>query len=356
MEQIGEVKNKIIELENTIVEAKNKIIELENQNKLLIHEVKTLRDYTKLYSELNKIDFNIEQFNKMDSLESQMNYLRITNFFSLDSNNCIYPLEWLCKNSNEKIIKFVIDVLSEENDLNVKFVNTLGWKLIHIICRYSTPKMIKYILDIYQQKNFTISCETNDGWKPIHFICRYSTPEMIKYILDICQQKNLNIGYETNDGWKPIHIICAFSTFEMIQYILNIYQQENLNIEHKTDNGFQPIHLICTNLRSSYESIEYIINIYEKNNIVLDSKSKKYVIEKIEQKGFNDLVKRIRMIKNKTILDWCINFFDDKYVKLSNISKDKYNDNYTNIKNSEESIQLLQDIYQIQLTESKKIN
>ena len=101
--------------------------------------------------------------------------------------------------------------------------------------------------------------------------------------------------------------------------------------------------------------IKYIIDIYEKNNIKLDSKSKNYIIEKIEQQGYDDLVKRIKMIKNKTKLDW-FNKLISKYMKLPNISKDKYNDNYTNIKNSEESIQLLPDIHQIQLTESKKIN
>lgn len=286
--------------------------------------------------------------------------------FDIDISDNTSLIDYVCENSEPKVINKILDIYLEKKELypdryNLYLNDSDDFNLLVLIVRNENLDLVTLnrFIGLYKNSKFNIhSTIVNDkyDYKLIHVICmnkKYDL-EFVKHIINIYLENSWNL-YDVNiHCMAPIHFICRNREPEIINYILDIYIENDYELEcqyiisatiHSKLNiknyryKHNLLHLLCDNDFTNDDVLNRLLSVYIK---------KGYCLTNFDENGYQ-ILHKIAKIGSTNTINKLINYYLEKNFDLTIPTKDKVGTTLFHILcrfNKIESIELLINIFQ----------
>ena len=280
------------------------------------------------------INFNAEDLNIIDKIESLIVSLNTEFYEKLQDNKGNYPLHLACKFLSPQFIQKVIN--SCPNYLNIlERKNSAGYTPLYYCFKRSSVKLIEMIIKNMSQIQFHTPDKNMN--LPIHLSCRVFNGDVIKEILNNVKESDRMLAAKDSSQFKVFDYIVTNWNANFIEYYLSKISVSTLaETDLKGNTIFH--HLFAkldkTLLRSAYSKFPNLRgNYFEQNNQGLYPLSNCFALIPTELKSniriIHILVKEFIIATNlnkKCILDNLSSIYKDH---TRNISKNFKEDVFT---------------------------
>ena len=219
-------------------------------------------DALKNVLELHK-DADINKLTKNNdscmSLAVNHNYSEIVDLLSKNKNLDVNKagkegwtaIHYLCRNGYIDALKNVLE-LHKDADINKLTKNNDSCMMLAINSGYSE------IVDLLSQnENLDVNKAGKEGWTAIHYLCRNGYTDALKNVLEL--HKDADINKCTRDGNSPMVLAIQNNRSEIIDLLS---KSENFDVNRVNKNGDTDLHILG---RNGYTDV--INNILERHDI-----------------------------------------------------------------------------------------
>jgi len=196
------------------------------------------------------------------------------------------PLSYACKNGNETVVKYLIELGAnihkeyKHKRANFHEEDKSGGTLLHMVCDRGYLNLVKYLIEQGADINKRI---VYNGWynvSPLYISCRSGHEDIVKYLIEhganinngedhlFIDYKNgneniakclvehgANINKENRYGETPLFFACMKGNEAIVKYLI----EYGANIHKENENGETPLFYACNN--GNENIIKYLVEL-----------------------------------------------------------------------------------------------